>query len=59
MDQAVHRMATQEREKIRRTTKQTVAGNYLEHNSTRQTTLEGIDGRQHPAVDGQRLSEVK
>ena len=55
-----------ERAKIKRTTKQKVAGlhskeggDQLVRDSTRQTTMEGTDGQLHPAVDGRRLSEEK
>ena len=57
-DQAVHRLATQERDKIQRTTQQRAVGglsneggNHLEQDSTGQTTVEGSDGGLHPAVD--------
>ena len=32
-------------------------GNHLEYGSVRQKTMEGTDGRLHPAVDGQSLDE--
>ena len=32
-------------------------GNHLDQESYRQTTMEDIDGRLHPAVDGQSLGE--
>ena len=61
MDEAQHRVTTKEWEEIKRTTKQKMArrhskerGNHLEQESNRQTTMEGIDGGLHPAVDGQR-----
>ena len=64
MDQTLHRVATKEREEIKGTTKQKMArrhnkegGNHLEQESNRQTTMEGIDGGLHPAVDGQSLGE--
>ena len=60
MDQTLHRVATEEREEIKRTTKQKMARrhnkegeNHLDHESNRQTTLEDTDGGLHPAVDGQ------
>ena len=65
MDQALHRLATKEREKIKRTTKQRMeswhskGGNHLEQDGDGQTTMEGIDGGLHPAGDGQGLCEVK
>ena len=66
MDQTLHRVATKEREEIKGTTKQKMAGRqskeggtHLEQDTFRQTTKEGIDGGLHPAVDGQGLSEVK
>ena len=31
----------------------------MEHESNRQTTMEGIDGGLHPAVDGQSLDETR
>ena len=52
-------------EKIQRMTTQKVAGwhskgrNHLEQHSTRQTTMEGTDGGQHPAVYGQRLGSKR
>ena len=64
MDQRLHRVATKEREEIKRTTKQKMArrhnregGNHLDQESNRQTTVEDIDGGLHPAVDGQSLDE--
>ena len=66
MDQMLHRVAAKEREEIKGMTKQMMArrhskdrGSRLEQDSIRQTTMEGIDGGLHPAVDGQSLSEVK
>ena len=60
----MHRVATKEREEIKRTTKQKMArrhskegGNHLEQESNRQMTMEGIDGGLHPAVDGQSLGK--
>ena len=57
-------MATKEREEIKRTTKQKMAsrhnkegGNHLDQESNIQTTMEEIDGRLYPAVDGQNLGE--
>ena len=66
----MHRIAIQEREKIKRTTKQKLAGwhskggrggggNHLELDSIRQTITEGFNGGLHPAENGQRLREVK
>ena len=62
MDQTLHRVATKEREEIKRTTKQKMArrhdkegGNHLEQESNRQKAMEDIDGGLHPAVDGQSL----
>ena len=64
MDQTLHRVATEEREEIKRTTKQKMARrhnkegeNHLDQESNRQTTMEDIDGGLHPAVDGQSLDE--
>ena len=64
MDQTLHRVATEEREEIKRTTKQKMArrqnkvgGNHLKQESNRQKTMEDIDGGLHPAVDGQSLGE--
>ena len=64
MDQTLLRVATKEREEIKRTTKQKMArrhnkegGNHLEKESNRQTTMEDIDGGLHPAVNGQSLDE--
>ena len=59
----LNRVATKEREEIKRTTKQRMArrhskegGNHLEQESNRQKTMEDIDGGLHPAVDcGQSL----
>ena len=68
----MHRVATKEREEIKRTTKQKTArrhnkegrwggggggGNHPEQESNRQKTMENIDGGLHPAVDGQSLGE--
>ena len=60
----MHRVATKEREEIKRTTKQLIArrhnreaGNHLDQESNRQTTMEDTDGGLHPAVDGQSLDE--
>ena len=57
-------MATKEREEIKRMTKPKMArrhnkdgGNHLDQESDRQGTMEGIDGRLHPAVDEQSLGE--
>ena len=64
LDQTLHRVATKEKEEIKRTTMQKMArrhskegGNHLEQESNRQKTMEGIDGGLHPAVDGQSLGE--
>ena len=64
VDQTLHRVATKEREEIKRTTMQKMArrhnkegGYHLEQESSRQKTMEGIDGGLHPAVDGQSLGE--
>ena len=65
IDQEVHRIVTKENEQIQRTAKQKVTGwhrkekgNYPEQDSIGQTTVESTDWGLHPAVDGQRLSEV-
>ena len=64
MDQTLHRVATNEREEIKGTTKQKMArrhnklgGNRLDQESNRERTMEGIDGGLHPAVEGQSLGE--
>ena len=64
MDQTLHRVATKEREEIKRTTKQKMArrhnkegGNHLDQESNRQKTMEDIDGGLHHAVDEQSLDE--
>ena len=63
MDQRLHRVATKEREEIKRMTKQKMArrhnkeGNHQGQESNRQKTMEDIDGGLHPAVDGQSLGE--
>ena len=64
VDQALQRLATKEREEIKRTTKPKMARrqnkegeNHLEQESNRQRTMEGIDGGLHPAEDGQSLGE--
>ena len=64
MDHTLHRVATKEREEIKRMTKQKMArrhnkegGNHLEQESNRQRTMEIIEGELHPAVDGQSLGE--
>ena len=64
MDQTLDRVATKEREWIKRTTKQKMARrhnkegrNHLEQESKRQKTMEGIDGGLHPAVNRQNLDE--
>ena len=58
------RLATKEREEIKRTTKQKMArrhnkegGNHLDKESNRQRTMEDIDGGLHPAVGGQSQGE--
>ena len=61
MDQAVHKMAIQQRAKSR-TAIQKVTGyrngrNYLEQDSIGQTTVDGTDGGLHPAADGQRQGD--
>ena len=60
----LQKVATKEREEIKRTTKQKMARrhnregvNHLDLESNRQTTMEDIDGGLHPAVDGQSLDE--
>ena len=64
MDQTLHRVATKEREEIKRTTKQMMVrrhnnegGNHLDQESNRQNAREDTDGGLHPAVDGQSLGE--
>ena len=64
VDQTLHRVATKEKEEIKRTTKQKMArrhnkdgGNHLEQESNRQQTMEDIDGGLHPAMDRQSLGE--
>ena len=66
MDQTLHRMATKEREEIKRTTKQKMArrhnkegGNHLDQESNRQMIMEDTDGGLYPAVDGQSLDEKR
>ena len=60
----LHRMATKDREEIKRVTKQKMArrhnkerGNHLEQESNRQKTMEDIDGGLYPAVDGKSHNE--
>ena len=60
----MHRVATKEREEIKRTTKQKMArrhnkegGNDLDQESNRQRTVEDTDGELHPAVGGQSLGK--
>ena len=60
----LHRVATKEREEIKRTIKQNMArrlnkegGNHLEQEGNRQKTMEDMDGWLHPAVDVQSLGE--
>ena len=64
MDQTLNRVATKEKEEIKRTSKHKMAkrhnkegGNHLEQESNRQKTTEDIDGGRHPAVDGQSLGD--
>ena len=64
MDKTLHRVATKERDEIKRTTKQKMArrhykkgGNHLDQESNRQKAMEDIDGGLHPAVDEQSLDE--
>ena len=64
MDQTLHRVATEEREEIKRTTMQKMATrhntegrNHLDQESNRQRTIEDIGGGLHPAVDGQILGK--
>ena len=64
MDQTLHRVATKEREEIKRTTKQQMSrrqnkegGKHLDQESNRQKTMEDTYGGLHPAVDGQSLGE--
>ena len=64
MDQTLHKVATKERQEIKRTTMQKMArrhnkerGNHLVQESNKQKTMEDIDGGLHPAVDGQNLRE--
>ena len=66
VEEVLHRVATMEREQIKRTTKEKVAtrhskerGYPLEQESIKQTTIQGIEGMQHPTVDGQSQSEAK
>ena len=58
----LHRVATKEREEVKRTTKQKMTrrhnkegGHHLKQESNRQRTTEDIDRGLHPAVDGQSL----
>ena len=62
MDQTLHRVATKEREEIKRTTMMErqhnkEGGNHLEQENNRQKAMEDIDGGLQPAVDGQSLGE--
>ena len=64
MDQTLHRVAIKEREEIKKTTQQKMAGrhnkeggNHLEQEINRQTTMGRFDGGLHPAVNGQSLGE--
>ena len=59
VNQTLHRLATKEREEIKRTIGRKMAGlhngeggNHLDQESNRQTTMEDIDGGLHPAVNG-------
>ena len=60
----MQRVATKEREKIKRTTKLKMArkhnkegSNHLDQESNRQKTMEDIDGWLHPTAAGQSLGE--
>ena len=60
----LHRVATKEKEEIKRTTNQTMArqhnterGNHPEQETDRQKAMEDIDGELHPAVNGQSPGE--
>ena len=58
MEETLHRATTQEREKIKRTTKQfdiakKEGTTWSRTASDRLTTMENTDGGLHPAVDGQ------
>ena len=64
MDQTLHRVATKEREEIKRTTKQKMARqhnkagrNHLDQESDRQKAMEDTDGGIHPAGAVQSLDE--
>ena len=64
MDYTLHRVATKEREEIKRTTMQKMVGrynkerrNHLDQESNRQKAMEDIDGGIQLAVDGQSLGE--
>ena len=64
MDQTPHRLATKEREEIKRTTMQNMArrhnkegGNHVEQESNRQRATEDIDRGLRPELDGQSLGE--
>ena len=64
MDHTLHRVATKEKEEIKRTTMQKMARhhdkegrNHVEQESNRQKTTEDIKGGLHPAVDEQSLVE--
>ena len=63
-DQTLHRAATKEREKTKKTNMQKMArrhekegGNHLDQENNRQKATEDTDGGLHPAVDGQILGE--
>ena len=60
----MHRVATKEREQIKRTTKQNMARqhnkegtNHVDQESNKQKTMEDDDGGLHSTVDGQTLGE--
>ena len=64
MDQTLNRVATKEREAIKKMTKQKKTrrhnkegGNHLKQESNRHRPMEDIDGGLHPAMDGQSLDE--
>ena len=64
MDQTQHRVATKQREEIKRKTRQKMGRrhskegeNHLEQESNRQRTMEGTDGGLRTVVDGQSLGE--
>ena len=64
MDQTLHRVATKEREEIKKTTMQKMArrhnkegGNHVKQESNRQEAMGDFEGGLHPEMDGQSLSE--